>query len=114
MLKPAANAAAVFGRFLKAEGGAVTVEWVAIAAAVVVGAVGITYAVLDKLDPVAAQVGTSLATASGRDGGVGPSAAGGNGVAASSSSGGSSSAGSAGTGGGTTPSAGAATSTNGS
>ena len=71
MLKPAADATTDLGRFRTAEGGAMTVEWVAIAAAVVVGAVAIGYAVLDSLDPVAAQVGATIATSPGTDGGGG-------------------------------------------
>jgi Flp pilus assembly pilin Flp len=62
MLSFATKAAGLLRRFRKDEDGAMTVEWVAIAAAVVVGAVAITYAVLDNLNPVAAQVGTSLVT----------------------------------------------------
>ena len=39
---------AVINRFRKDEDGAMTVEWVAIAAAVVVGAVAVTWSVLDR------------------------------------------------------------------
>ncbi len=56
----AAKAQALLKRFRKDEDGAMTVEWVAIASAVVVGAVAITYAVLENLDPVAATVGDLL------------------------------------------------------
>ena len=56
----AAKAQALLKRFRKDEDGAMTVEWVAIAAAVVVGAVAITYTVLNNLDPVAGAVGKSL------------------------------------------------------
>ena len=47
-------------RFGKEDDGAMTVEWTAIAAAVVIGAVAITYQVLDGLDPVAETIGSSL------------------------------------------------------
>ena len=56
----ALKAAGLLQRFRKDEDGAMTVEWVAIAAAVVVGAVAITYTVLNNLDPVAAAVGGGL------------------------------------------------------
>ena len=53
----ALKAAGLVKRFRKDEDGAMTVEWVAIAAAVVVGAVvAITWAVLDSLQPVAADI----------------------------------------------------------
>ena len=52
-------------RFRKDEDGAMTVEWVAIAAAVVVGAIALTWSVLDNLDPVAVAIGTSLTDAVG-------------------------------------------------
>jgi Flp pilus assembly pilin Flp len=52
----------VVERFRNDEDGAMTVEWVAIAAAVVVGAVAVTYNVLDNLPAVANTVGTSLTT----------------------------------------------------
>ena len=57
----AAKAQALLKRFRKDEDGAMTVEWVAIAAAVVVGAVAITYIVMDNLDDVAVGIGDSLA-----------------------------------------------------
>jgi Flp pilus assembly pilin Flp len=65
MLKFASKAAGLLKRFRKDEDGAMTVEWVAIAAAVVVGAVAITWAVLDGLDPVATAIGTNLTDAVG-------------------------------------------------
>jgi Flp pilus assembly pilin Flp len=55
----------VLGLFFKDEDGAMTVEWVAIAAAVVVGAVALTWSVLSNLDPVADAIGTSLTDAVG-------------------------------------------------
>jgi Flp pilus assembly pilin Flp len=66
--------------FLKDESGLVTVEWVAIAAAVVVGGIAIAWAVLDQLDPVAATIGTTLSGVPGElgdppafgDGATGP------------------------------------------
>jgi Flp pilus assembly pilin Flp len=61
----ALKAAGLLQRFRKDEDGAMTVEWVAIAAAVVVGAVAITYTVLNNLDPVAAAVGGGLETVAG-------------------------------------------------
>ena len=60
MLKFASKAAGLLKRFRKDEDGAMTVEWIAIAAAVVVGAVAMTWTVLDNLDPVAGQIGTGL------------------------------------------------------
>jgi Flp pilus assembly pilin Flp len=57
----AVKAQALLNRFRKDEDGAMTVEWVAIAAAVVVGAVAITYIVMDNLDDVAVGIGDSLA-----------------------------------------------------
>ena len=56
----AAKAQTLLKRFRKDENGAMTVEWVAIAAAVVVGAVFLTYEVLGNLRPTAEAVGTSL------------------------------------------------------
>lgn len=47
-------------RFGRKEDGLVTVEWVALAAALVVGAISIGWAVLDHMDPAAASVGTSV------------------------------------------------------
>jgi Flp pilus assembly pilin Flp len=58
-------ARAILERFCSDEDGAMTVEWVAIAAAVVVGAVAITWMVLSGLDPVAGAIGTSLKDAVG-------------------------------------------------
>lgn len=55
----------VLRRLRKDEDGAMTVEWVAIAAAVVVGAIALTWSVLDNLDPVADAIGTSLTDAVG-------------------------------------------------
>ena len=52
-------------RFRQDEDGAMTVEWVAIAAAVVVGAVALTWSVLAGLDPVADAIGSSLTDAVG-------------------------------------------------
>ena len=52
-------------RFHGDEDGAMTVEWVAIAAAVVVGAVALTWSVLSSLDPVADAIGSSLNDAVG-------------------------------------------------
>jgi Flp pilus assembly pilin Flp len=60
MLNFASKAAGLLKRFRKDEDGAMTVEWVAIAAGVVVGAVAITYLVMDNLDEVADGIGTSL------------------------------------------------------
>ena len=56
---------AILNRFHQDENGAMTVEWVAIAAAVVVGAIAITWSVLDNLDPVAAAIGDNLMDAVG-------------------------------------------------
>jgi len=51
--------------FARDEDGAMTVEWVAIAAAVVVGAVALTWSVLEGLGPVAGAIGTTLTDAVG-------------------------------------------------
>jgi Flp pilus assembly pilin Flp len=67
MLNFASKAAGLLKRFRKDEDGAMTVEWVAIAAAVVVGAVAITYTVLDNLDPVASAVGEGLTGVAGEE-----------------------------------------------
>jgi Flp pilus assembly pilin Flp len=53
------------GPFLRKEDGAVTVEWVAIAAAVTVGAVALTWSVLSNLTPVADAIGSNLTDAVG-------------------------------------------------
>jgi Flp pilus assembly pilin Flp len=65
MLRAAGLLRAVVNRFRKDEDGGMTVEWVAIAAAVVVGAVAMTWSVLSNLDPVADAIGTSLTDAVG-------------------------------------------------
>ena len=67
MLRAAGLFRAVVNRFYKDEDGAMTVEWVAIAAAaaVVVGAVTVTWSVLASLDPVADAIGSSLSDAVG-------------------------------------------------
>ena len=65
MFASARSLRTTFERFGKDEDGAMTVEWVAIAAAVVVGAVALTWSVLDNLDPVADAIGTSLTDAVG-------------------------------------------------
>ena len=52
-------------KFLTNDEGLVTVEWVAIAAAVVVGGIAISWTVLDSLDPVAGTVGGTLAGVAG-------------------------------------------------
>ncbi len=59
------RAQTVMARLLKDEHGAMTVEWVAIAAAVTVGAVALTWSVLNNLDPVAAAIGSNLTDAVG-------------------------------------------------
>lgn len=46
--------------FLKDESGLVTVEWVAIAAALVVGAIAIAWAVLSSLEAPAATIGSVI------------------------------------------------------
>jgi hypothetical protein len=46
--------------FLFDDDGMVTVEWVAISAAIVVGGIAIAWAVLDSLDPAAATIGGTL------------------------------------------------------
>ena len=56
----AVKAQALLNRFRKDEDGAMTVEWVAIAAAVVVGAVAMTWAVLQNLTPTAGAIGDDL------------------------------------------------------
>jgi Flp pilus assembly pilin Flp len=65
MLRAVGFLRSVVERFRKNDDGAVTVEWVAIAAAVVVGAVALTWSVLSSLDPVADAIGTSLTDAVG-------------------------------------------------
>ena len=47
-------------RFAQDEAGLVTVEWVSIAAAVVVGGIAIAYLVLGGLNPVATQISSTL------------------------------------------------------
>lgn len=54
------NIAKVFARFAKQEEGMVTVEWVALSAAVTIGGIAIGWAVLDALDPVADSIGKTL------------------------------------------------------
>lgn len=49
-------------RFFKAEDGMVTVEWVALSAAVTVGGIAIAWVVLDSLDTVAAGIGDTIST----------------------------------------------------
>ena len=61
----ALKAAGLLQRFRKDEDGAMTVEWVAIAAAVVVGAVAITWQVMANLDPVSGQIGGQIDNAIG-------------------------------------------------
>lgn len=46
--------------FANDEDGMVTVEWVAISAAVVVGGIALAWAVLESLDPVATSIGGTL------------------------------------------------------
>jgi hypothetical protein len=46
--------------FVCEDDGMVTVEWVAISAAIVVGGIAIAWAVLDSLDPAAATIGGTL------------------------------------------------------
>jgi Flp pilus assembly pilin Flp len=52
-------------RFLKAEDGVVTVEWVAIAAALTIGAIVIAWTVLDSLQPAASTIGSTINDAGG-------------------------------------------------
>lgn len=52
----------VFRRFLKGEDGLVTVEWVALAAAMVVGAVSIGWLVAFNLKAPSNQIGTRINT----------------------------------------------------
>jgi hypothetical protein len=54
------SAARFARRFIKHEAGLVTVEWVAISAAVVVGGLAIAYAVLNGLDPATKTIGTTI------------------------------------------------------
>ena len=51
--------------FAHEEDGLVTVEWVAIAAAVVVGGIAITWTVLQSLEPVASSIGGTLTGVAG-------------------------------------------------
>lgn len=50
----------IIKRFFKDESGLVTVEWVAIAAALVVGAISIAWAVLGSLEAPAATIGSTI------------------------------------------------------
>ena len=52
-------------KFLRSEDGLVTVEWVAIAAAITVGGIAIAWSVLDSLDPAAATIGGTIDSAAG-------------------------------------------------
>lgn len=52
-------------RFLSEKKGAMTVEWIAIAAAVTIGAIAVTWSTLNNLDPVATRIGTNLNDAAG-------------------------------------------------
>lgn len=52
----------VVGKFFKDESGLVTVEWVAIAAALVVGAIAIAWAVLSSLEGPAETIGSVIGT----------------------------------------------------
>ena len=52
-------------RFLKAEDGVVTVEWVAIAAALTIGAIVIAWTVLESLQPAASTIGDTIDSAAG-------------------------------------------------
>lgn len=54
------NVAKIFDRFLKDEDGMVTVEWVALSAAVTIGGIAIGWAVLDSLSAPAASIGTTI------------------------------------------------------
>jgi hypothetical protein len=50
------------GRFMKADEGLVTVEWVAIAAAVVAGGITVAWLVMSNLKTPANSIGTSIGT----------------------------------------------------
>lgn len=52
-------------KLVRSEDGMVTVEWVALSAAVLVGGIAIAWAVLNNLDPVVSQIGTQANTAVG-------------------------------------------------
>jgi Flp pilus assembly pilin Flp len=52
--------ARVLRRFFFEDDGMVTVEWVAIAAAVTVGGIAIAWTVLNSMDPAASSVGATL------------------------------------------------------
>jgi len=52
--------------FLRREDGLVTVEWVALAAAIVVGAITIGYVVMNNIKTSANQVGNGISTAAGQ------------------------------------------------
>ncbi len=51
--------------FLRKKDGMVTVEWVALSAAVLVGGIAIAWTVLNNLDPVAKQIGSQAEKAAG-------------------------------------------------
>lgn len=51
--------------FLRKKDGMVTVEWVALSAAVLVGGIAIAWTVLNNLDPVATQIGNQATSAAG-------------------------------------------------
>jgi Flp pilus assembly pilin Flp len=50
----------IFRRLVRKDDGSMTVEWIAIAAAVIIGAVAVTYTVLGGLKAPAAKIGTQL------------------------------------------------------
>ena len=60
LVQDAARGWGVFGRFLRGEDGLVTVEWVALAAAMVVGAVSIGWLVAVNLKAPSNQIGTKI------------------------------------------------------
>lgn len=53
------NLSATIRDFLTSEDGMVTVEWVAMSAAVTIGGILIAWAVLDSMDPTAAKIGAT-------------------------------------------------------
>ena len=55
-------AADVIRRFVRAESGIVTVEWVALAACMVIGAVAISFMVMHSLAAAARSIGAQLTT----------------------------------------------------
>lgn len=48
------------GRFIRREDGLVTVEWVALAAAVVVGGIAVVWVVMDTMEGVSQSIGTNI------------------------------------------------------